>query len=165
VSAAQALYCAQGGKKIELTIVFDPASPITPLRSKKLPGQLAALARRVDNSRASGEVDRRQFRAMPEIASVYLNAREYPDAQWRLIGSTSIGLMSQADLESIVKDKETLSAQYHARDAYWLLVVVEPMDPAQDQEIRLDGLSGASTVFEKLIVYKPGFEYIVEAKS
>jgi hypothetical protein len=165
LSQAQALYRADGGKKIELTIAFDPAEPITPPRRKKLPAELAALAKRVDNSRTSGEVDRRQFRAMPEIAFVHLNTREYPDAQWRLIGSTSGGLMSPADLESIGREKETQSAQYHARDAYWLLVVVEPMDPAQDQEIRLDGLSVASAVFEKIIVYKPGFEHIVEAKS
>jgi hypothetical protein len=166
VSKAQALYRANGGKRIELTIAFDPARPITSLRRRRLPGELAALAKLVvDNSRASGEVDRRQFRAMPEISSVHLNTREYPDAKWRLIGSYTVGLMSQAGLESIVREKEARSAQYHARDAYWLLVVVEPMDAAQEQEIRIDGLSVASAVFDKIIVYKPGFEHIVEAKS
>jgi len=71
--------------------------------------------------------------------------------------------MSQAALESIVREKEARSAQYHERAAYWLLVVVEPMDAAQEQEIRIDGLNIASDVFEKIIVYKPGFEHIVEA--
>jgi hypothetical protein len=165
VSEAQALYRAKGGKRIEFTIVFDPARPITPLRRRRLPGELAALAKRVDNSRASGEVDSRQFRAMPEISSVHLNTQEYPDAKWRLIGSCIVGLMSQAGLESIVREKEARSAQYHPRDAYWLLVVVEPMDVAQEQEIRIDGLSVASAVFDKIIVYKPTFEHIVEAKS
>ena len=58
VSEAQALYSANGGKRIELTIAFDPARPITPWRKRRLPGELAALAKRVDNLRASGEVDR-----------------------------------------------------------------------------------------------------------
>ena len=165
VSEAQALYRANGGKRIELTIAFDPARPITSLRRRRLPGELADLAQRVDNSRASGEVDRRQFSAMPEISFVHLNTQEYPDAKWRLIGSYTVGLMSQAGLESIVREKEARSAQYHARDAYCLLIVVEPMDAAQEQEIRIDGLSVKSAVFDKIIVYKPAFEQVVEAKS
>jgi hypothetical protein len=165
VSEAQALYRAKAGKRIELTIAFDPAKPITSLRKRRLPVELAALAKRVDNSRASGEVDRRQFSATPEISSVYLNVQEYADAKWRLIGSYTVGLMSQADLETIIREKEARSAQYHPRDAYWLLVVVEPMDAAQEQEIRIDGLSVASAVFDKIIIYKPAFEHIVEAKS
>ena len=44
------------------------------------------------------------------------------------------------------------------------LVVVEAMDAAQEQEIRVDGLHIASDVFERIIVYKPLFEHIVEAK-
>jgi hypothetical protein len=165
VSEAQALYRAKGGKRIELTIAFDPARPITSLRRRRLPGELADLAQRVDNSRASGEVDRRQFSAMPEISFVHLNTQEYPDAKWRLIGSYTVDLMSQAGLESIVREKEARSAQYHPRDAYWLLVIVEPMDAAQEQEIGIDGLSVESAVFDKIIVYKPAFEQVVEAKS
>jgi hypothetical protein len=164
VSEAQALYRAKGGKRIELTIAFDPRKPITPLRRKPLPTELAALAKRVDSSPASGEVERRHLRVMPEISSVYLNTRVYPDAEWRIIGSYGVGLMSQPDLESIVRNKEARSAQYDKRDAYWLLVVVDPMDPAQEQEIRVDRFSVASDVFEKIVVYKPGFEHIVETK-
>jgi hypothetical protein len=164
VSEAQAAYQAKTGKKIELTIAFDPRRPITPRRRKRLPAELASLAERIDNSSRSGEVDKRQFSAMPEIASVYLNTREYSDASWRVIGSYRVDLMSQAGLERIVKDKEARSIQYDSRDAYWLLIVVEPMDPAQEQEIRIDGLNLSSTVFERIIVYKPGFEHIVDAK-
>ena len=48
---------------------------------------------------------------MPEISSMYLNTREYPNAEWQVIGSYGVGLMSPVDLESIVRDKEALSAQ------------------------------------------------------
>jgi hypothetical protein len=34
---------------------------------------------------------------------------------------------------------------------------VEPIDAAQEQEIRIDGLSVASAVFDKIIVYKPAY--------
>jgi hypothetical protein len=164
VSEARDFYSRNGGKNIELTIAFEPRRPITPQRRKSLPEELAALAKVIDNSPTSGEVERRQFRAMPEVSLVYLNTREYADAKWQFIGSFRVGLMSQADLESIVRDKETRAAQYYKRDEYWLLIVVDPMDPAQEQEIRIEGLSSASTVFQKIIVYKPGFEHIVEVK-
>jgi hypothetical protein len=65
--------------------------------------------------------------------------------------------MSQAGLKSIIKNKEARSVKYDSRDAYWLLIVVEPMDPAQEQKIRIDGLNLPSTPFERIIVYKPGF--------
>jgi hypothetical protein len=41
VSEAQALYRANGGKAIELTIGFHPREPITPLLRKLLPPELA----------------------------------------------------------------------------------------------------------------------------
>jgi hypothetical protein len=39
------------------------------------------------------------------------------------------------------------------------------MDTAQEQEIRVEGLRIASDLFERIIIYKPGFEHIVEAKA
>jgi hypothetical protein len=45
------------------------------------------------------------------------------------------------------------------------LIVVDWSDPAQEQEIMIGGLKLASAVFEKIIVYKPNFEDILEVKS
>jgi hypothetical protein len=163
ISQAQALYRAQSGKGIELTIYFDPSHPITPRRKRQLPGELAALAKRIDN-RPSGRLERGEFQEMPELSSVYLNAQEYPDARWRVNGLYSVGSMSDQGLESIVREKEAKSAEYEQHDAYWLLVVVEAMDAAQEQEIRIHGLNIASDVFERIIVYKPLLGHIVEAK-
>lgn len=164
VSQAQALYRRNGGKAIELTIGFDGGNPIIVVRMRQLPGELAALASRIDNRRTSGEVERSLFRTIPEISFMHLNAREYPDALWRVIGTDNIGLMSSTKLEGIVRQKESRCAEYRRCDAYWLLVIVEPMDSAQEQKIAIDGLNIASEVFERIIVYKPGFEHIVEAK-
>jgi hypothetical protein len=60
--------------------------------------------------------------------------------------------------------KESKAADYAPCDAYWLLIVVDWADPAQDQEITTTGLKLPSEVFEKIIVYKPGFEDIAEVK-
>jgi hypothetical protein len=164
VSQAHALYRAGGGKGIELTISFDLAHPITPMRKKKLPCELVALAARID-TQPSGEVDRHLLLTMPEILSVYLNAREYSDAKWRVIGIYKLGFMSAAGLEAIIREKELKAAEYKQCDAYWLLIIVEGMDSAQEQEIRVDGLRIASDVFERIIVYRLGFEHIIVVKE
>jgi hypothetical protein len=70
--------------------------------------------------------------------------------------------MSVDRLTEIIREKEAKVRQYATCDAYWLLIVVEFIDSAQEQEIRIDGLTIESDVFQKIIVYKPGFEHIVE---
>jgi hypothetical protein len=53
--------------------------------------------------------------------------------------------------------------QYRPCDAYWLLAVVDFMDRAQDQEIRIDGLETVrSAVFQNIIVYKTHFGHVQE---
>jgi hypothetical protein len=164
VAQAQALYRVEGGKAVERHISFDTPYPVTPRRTSKLAEELAALAKRIDG-RSSGEVERAEFQTIPEVSFVYFNEQEYPDARWRGGGVHTVGLMSDKALEGIVREKEAKSTNYAPRDAYWLLVVAEAMDPAQEQEIRIDGLHIPSDVFEKIIVYNPLFEHVVEAKS
>jgi hypothetical protein len=162
VSDAATYYRAGGGRNIELTIGFQTDNPISSHRRKTLPELLATFAQLID-SHASGEIDRNLFRAtMPELSSVYLNAREYPDAKWHVMQVYSVENMSAEAVETIVRDKEKKSAEYKPCQAYWLLIVVDWIDPAQEQEIRIDGLALTSDVFEKIIVYKPNFEHVVE---
>ena len=74
----------------------------------------------------------------------------------------SLGLMSKAGLTEIIKKKEAKARQYAPCAAYWLLVVVDYLDPAQDQEVRNAGVVDVvSDVFQKIIVYKPYFEHIL----
>lgn len=162
VSAAHEAYRNAGGKGIELTIQFNFAKPITSDRKRKLVKELADLAACVD-TQPSGPLSARTFEGIPEIASVWLNSKEYADAQWRLAQVHSVEEMAVAGLEAIVREKESKAAEYAPCDAYWLLVVVEFIDPAQDQEIT-DGVKIASSIFEKVIVYKPAFEQILEVR-
>jgi hypothetical protein len=163
-SEAHRLYRAGGGRGIELTIQFDSAKPITSARKKTLPQQIAAFAASV-HMQPSGPFYADSFPDMPEITSIWLNSREWPDATWaRPAQVHSYEEMSAARLRAIVAEKESKAANYASCDAYWLLIVVDFTDPAQDQEITTTGLKLSSGFFEKIIIYKPGFEDIVEVK-
>jgi hypothetical protein len=72
--------------------------------------------------------------------------------------------MSRDRLVEIVKSKERRADQYEKCDAYWLLVVVDFINSAQDQEIRVDGFNKIQTdIFEKVVVYKTLFGHVIEA--
>lgn len=164
LSQAQRLHCAATGQNIELSVGFDDRRPIIPARAKVLPGLLAEFTGTIDSSE-SGPIRRSLFqRSMPEIRSIYLNPKEYDDAKWRVMQVHPVELISAEAVEGIVRDKEVKRVGYKACDAYWLLIVVDWIDPAQEQEIRVDGLKLGSAVFDRIIVYKPKFDHIVELK-
>jgi hypothetical protein len=158
---AHKLHRAAGGRRVELTITFDASRPITPAKGKTLPKQLAAFAATI-GAHESGMIGADRLEGMPEVNSIYLSSKEYDDAKWSVCQVYSLDLMSAEGLRDIVKQKESKSEEYAACDAYWLLIIVDWRDNAQDQEISVEGVKIASDVFERIIVYKPGFEDIVE---
>jgi hypothetical protein len=163
-SEAHRLYLADGGKDIELTIEFAPNKPITSASRKTLPKKLAQFAARIDRL-PTGPYYPESFPDMPEIASIWSSGREWPNPTWVRPGQVySYEEMSADKLRKIVAEKETKAVEYLPCDAYWLLIVVDWTDAAQDQEITTTGLKLPSEVFEKIIVYKPGFEDIAEIK-
>jgi hypothetical protein len=161
VSDAHALHRSAGGKKFELTITFNPDRPITSARRKSLPKELAAFAATISDA-TSGPIHADLFEGMPEVSSIYLNSKGCDDAKWSVCQVYSLDLMSAEGLEEIVREKESKAAEYVPCDAYWLLIIVDWRDNAQDQEISVEGIKIASNIFEKIVVYKPGFEDIVE---
>jgi hypothetical protein len=70
VSGAQKLFRASDGRGIELHVTFEPKHPITPIRRKELPRQLAALARSIDKD-GGGQVDCGLLENIPEICRVF----------------------------------------------------------------------------------------------
>jgi hypothetical protein len=161
VSDAHALHRSAGGKKFELMITFNPDRPITSARRKSLPKELAAFAATIRDA-TSGPIHANLFEGMPEVSSIYLNSKGYDDSKWSVCQVYSLDLMSAEGLEEIVREKESKAAEYVPCDAYWLLIIVDWRDNAQDQEISVEGIKVASNVFEKIVVYKPGFDDIVE---
>jgi len=162
VSEAQQVYQSRNGRKIEITFGFDKANPIRD--QKKLVGKLVELAKHIEKWE-SGEIIRDTFSAIPELSFVYLNAKEYKDARWRVVQVYDVPVISRDGLLDIVRDKEVRANKYKKCDAYWLLVVVDFINSAQDQEIQIDGFDKIQTeIFEKVIVYKTLFRHILEGK-
>lgn len=83
-------------------------------------------------------------------------------AKWRVSQSHDFGLMSAKRLTEIIKEREAKARQYLTCDVYWLLIVVDFIDSAQEHEIRVDGVTIESDVFQRIIVYKPKSEHILE---
>ena len=82
--------------------------------------------------------------------------------KWRVQQLYSPGVMNVQRLTQIVREKEAKARDYAPCDRYWLLIIVNFIDPAQEQEIRIDGATVHSNTFDRIIVYKPYFEHIVE---
>jgi len=163
VSKAQQVYLANGGKRIEFSFSFDK---VVPIRDQgKLANKIAGVAKNIDGLK-TGSIRKDVFKDMPELSFVYLNAKEYEDPNWRVVQCYSGQLMSMEKLRAIVSAKEARSECYQPCDAYWLVVVVDSFDRAQDQEIQISGFEKkiSSKVFEKVIVYKTHSGHVLEAK-
>lgn len=102
--------------------------------------------------------NRRRARAL--LAGIYKPLSFH--GTWKLGQGHSFGLMSVDRLREIVRQKEAKVRGYSGCDEYWLLVVVDFINAAQEQEIRVDGLVIESDVFRRIIIYKPYFEHVVE---
>jgi len=162
VSKAQQIYLANGGKRIELSFTFDKERPIRD--QGQLAKKIAELAKSIEG-RMAGVINKENFKEIPEISFVYLNPEEYEDTKWQVVQCYSGSVMDRAKLEEIVQAKEAKVKDYQPCDAYWLLVVVDFMNPAQDQEIEIDGFEKInSTTFEKVFVYKTISRQVLEAK-
>lgn len=161
VSKAQRVYLANGGKRIELSFSFDKAALVRD--QVKLANKIAAVAKNIDGLK-TGSIRKDIFKDIPELSFVYLNTKEYEDPKWRVVQCYSGQLMSMENLRAILSTKEAQSKCYQHCDAYWLIVVVDFTDRAQDQEIQINGFEKiASTVFEKVIVYKTHFGHVLSA--
>ena len=92
--------------------------------------------------------NRREARA--EQNGVYLPLQT--PGTWKVGQGHDFGLMSTERLTEIIRNKEAKAQQYIPCQKYWLLIVVDAADPAQEQEIRVDGLAVTSNVFEKILI-------------
>lgn len=153
VQEAQRLYLDAGGKSIELTVSFDPTRPITNIGAA---GRSLAIVASSIHDFAKGPLPRKIFERVPQINFIYYNPCEYRDARWRVTQSFSVPTLSIERVAELVAAKERLLPQYERCDAYWLLLVVDFMNPAQDQEIGWPLAEPAlDTRFERVILYKP----------
>ena len=160
ISAAQQHYQSGNGKKFEISFGFNKANPIRD--QKTLIKDIIQFAINIEK-RETGQVPINVFKSIPELSFVYLNANEYPDAKWRMIQDHHVPVISRDRLLDIVRAKEERAKKYKHCDVYWLLVVVDSVNPAQEQEIQVEHFENIqSNIFEKVIVYKPFFNHVLE---
>jgi len=154
VKKAQQIYQEKRKKKIEFHFGFNKNHPIC--NKEKLAEQMAELAIMVDTNDA-GEICKLSYSSnIPEISFVYLNTRIHDAVKWHIVQVNDVPCMSWNQLVSMVKEKEKKSKNYKKCDAYWLLVIVNFWDPAQDQGIyNNNDKKIESDIFEKIFVYKP----------
>ena len=162
VSEAERIYSQSGDKAVPLSFSFDKTRPIRD--RKKLANNMSELARRVAGL-PPGPIKKNLFEEIPELEFVYLTTRQFDDSRWQVINAHEGQIMSRERLQAIVCSKEALSKDYESCDAFWLVVVVDFIDPAQDQEIRFDRFEKIdSSIFEKVIVYKTAFHHIIRGE-
>jgi len=153
VAAAQKQYFKSSSKPIELSFGFNPQHPITNNKND-LANKIAALGKQIEQCK-TGTIYRGYYKDIPELHSVYINQNEVTDPKWRLIQGHSVQIISTGKLNSIIQDKENKAKEYQRCDAYWLLIVMDFMDSAQDQEVTQEYLPQVnSSSFERIFLLK-----------
>lgn len=148
-----------GGGRYEISFSFNKEQPIQ--RGKKFIQKIVEVIHRLETSRTGG-ISKCFLEDIPELSFIYINPNLYSDPKWRNIQVYFGQTMSVTRLREIVREKENKAKNYSKCDAYWLLVVVDAIDSAQDQEIQIEGVELKSDVYEKIIVYKTAFEHVLE---
>lgn len=158
---AHALYLEAGGRPIELVVGFSNAKPIGKI--ELLVQALAELGQRVARG-PHQVVPQYMFNHIPELDSVYCSGREYTDARWRTNQVYDVQGLVVPRVEEVIADKTRKVATYRSCDCYWLLIVVDFMNPAQDQDIRWPASSAPvqTHAFERIWLYKPFVHEVVE---
>ncbi len=160
IALGQELYRYAGNPALEYWIDFDPNTPI-----RSVPDAASRLAATAAANSTAG-VPFAGYRPEPDFAELrYLahNGVIYADAEWRASQVYEVPNLSVSRVCEIVYDKMQKVAAYSKCDVYWLLLVVDFWDPAQDQAIHWPaGEKVGQTPFERIVVFKPGTREYVE---
>ena len=162
VLEAQNLYEKGNRKKFEISFGFDKSYPIW--NQKSLIDKIIHLAKNIENFQ-TGQIGRNYFDNIPELSYIYLYNQETEYNRWRIVQVYDVPMLDMKRLVDIIREKESRSQKYEKCDAYWLLIVIDTMNPAQDQDILVNNFEKVETeVFERVIVYKSLFGQVFEAK-
>lgn len=155
---AQTRHFRAGHKKIELTVAFDSLHPIRDVNDvNAVASALATIAQSIQHLQV-GAIPRHYFEHIPWLQFIYHNPREYSDPRWRVSQVFTVPNLSVDRVAQIVATKEERLSDYSPCDAYWLLIVADFSDPAQDQEITWPiECAPINTSYERVIIYKPQF--------
>ncbi len=148
----------KGGGKHEISFSFNKEQPIQ--NSQKLIPRIVELIQKMEVSKTGG-ISRYFLEDIPELEFIYINPNLYNDPQWRLTqGYTGNNIMSVPRLTEIIRNKEHKAQNYRKCEAYWLLLVIESFDHAQEQIMPFEEVKVESGVYEKIILYIAGPECV-----
>ena len=157
---AQELFVSAGGPNTELSVGFNPSFPISEVESVAI--ALSSLGQQLVGQ-PTQPVARHRYRHIPQLSFVYHNGTAYPNAEWRLMQGFYVPALSIDRLQAVVDEKTAKASKYQPCDCYWLLVVVDFMDSAQDQHFVWPQSSMLQRgAYEKVILYKPQFREVME---
>lgn len=163
IKEAEKIYMADKRKPISMWFIFNNDNPI--INKQNLIDNIVELGKRNEMAEA-GQISKNLFSGIPELSFVSVDTNSYDDPKWRIMQTGTTPMMLKEELAKIVIRKEEDAKGYQNCDSYWLLIVVDFINSAQDQEIRVEGIDTIkSTIFERIIVYKTGYDHIVEIKG
>lgn len=156
IKLAEADYKLKSNLNHEFYISFNSMVPIIDIKSTAV--RLVDFVISIENTLGIFFTSN-AFNISPEIYSVHRSQKQYPDAKWQ-----TSQVFDGKDLhitrvrEIVQKKNEKISGYIHC-DSYWLLLIVDFMDSAQDQEIEWPtDEAPIECKYEKVIIYKPQFK-------
>lgn len=159
VKIAQNCYQEKTKSKIEYAFGFN--LDVQTQKVCKSAKNLEILAERF-SGHPVGPVEKCHFLDMPEISSIW-RKDEYEDSKWEVSQVFSTSSIDVKRLREIIKRKESKAKRYDECDKLWLLIVVDFMNLAQDQEImNMSKDKIQSDCFDKIILYRTVMEHIRE---
>jgi len=157
---AQLNFVRNGGRGLELSIDFNPEFPILNIDEMAL-----ALSNLADDlvGMQTGLVSKDLFRRIKSVRSIYITFSEYPEPKWHPTQLFSVPELSLDRLLNVVKEKSSKLSEYQICDEYWLLLIVDFMDPAQNQNFPRQPISlDVETAYNKILIYKPQYREVME---
>ena len=156
IKLAEANYKLKSNLNHEFYISFNSMAPLIDIKSTatKLVNFIISIEKTLGNFFTNNA-----FNISPEIYSIYRSSKQYPDAKWQTSQVFNGKNLQVARVREIVQQKNDKVSGYMHCDNYWLLLIVDFMDSAQDQEIEWPtDEAPIECKFEKVIIYKPQFK-------
>ena len=156
IKLAEADYKLKSNLNHEFHISFNPMVPLIDIKSTavRLVDFIISIEKTLQNFFTSNA-----FNISPEIYSVYRSPKQYPDAKWQASQVFKGKNLQVTRVREIVQQKNEKISGYIYCDNYWLLLIVDSMDSAQDQEIEWStDEAPIECKFEKVIIYNPKFK-------
>jgi hypothetical protein len=156
IKLAEVDYKSKSNLNYEFNISFNPITPIT--NAEDVANKLVKFIISIENLHGDFFTNS-AFNISAEIHSVHRSHKEYPDAQWKISKVYDVRGLQVTRVRETLRKKNQLISSYKHCDTYWLLLIVDFMDLAQDQEIDWPvGEQPVESSYEKVIIYKPQFK-------